>query len=183
MTVNAGDQRIDERLAATDALTNKLNSSGGAFGGGLVAGYNFVMTGNIAAGPYVSWDIYNQKINHDFPGGSFIIGSTTHWIAEVGLKAAYAVSGSTAVYGLAGASFLNEDLRINFGGPVTNESRTHVGITVGGGVNSALFFCRHRTGRSRCLRKSNTPGTKMPILKCRGPRQPSTTTTVASTTP
>lgn len=130
---NIGDQLIHEHRASTGALTNELANSSAEPGAGIVAGYNFALAGNVFGGPYVSWDFYDQRINNNFTGGTFI-GSTTNWVVDVGLKAGYAASWNAAIYGLIAASFLNEDQKINFGGPVTSDRRTIAGLSVGGGV-------------------------------------------------
>jgi opacity protein-like surface antigen len=135
LTGLVGDQRIDERISLSGLLTNRLEDSNTGFGGGMVVGYNWAIAYNVYAGVFASFDGINQNIIRRFGGASFI-GSSTNWMLDAGLKVGYAPSRNTSVYGLVAASWLNEDLEINFGGPVTSENRTLSGFTVGAGVEA-----------------------------------------------
>jgi hypothetical protein len=129
----AGDQKIVERLALGGDVTNSLTDSSSDLGGGVVVGYNFTPWNNrIIVGPFVSFDWLDQEINHEFAGGTFI-GSTAHWIGTAGVKAGLAVAPGAFLYGLVGGSLLEEELNIDFGGPVTSRNETVSGVTVGAG--------------------------------------------------
>src|SRR5262249_34623663 len=114
---NWGRSRVIERSADNGVVTNDFNDSGDPLGVGVAAGFYFAPRGNLRVGPFVSLDYLNQTINHTFFGGTFL-GTTTHWIGTVGVKGGVMTSPGLFAYGLAGVSFLNEDLNINFGGPV-----------------------------------------------------------------
>lgn len=133
IALNAGDQEITERLVEGGDITNRLVDRDDDVFGGVVAGYNFAPFNNrIVVGPFISFDWGDQTIQHDFAGGTFI-GSETDWIATAGLKAGVVVAPGTFLYGLVGGSLLEEELNIDFGGPVTSRNETVSGVTVGGG--------------------------------------------------
>lgn len=134
-------QEIVESLAANGTVTNQLRNRKSTLGAGVTGGYNFVpWNNNVRVGPFVSFALLDQTINRTFAGGSFI-GSTTNWIAAMGVKAGIVNQGGVFVYGLAALSLLNQDLNINFGGPVTSENKTLPGLTVGvGGEYRPLFL-------------------------------------------
>jgi opacity protein-like surface antigen len=130
---NTGDQEIIETLDATGAVTNRLQDRNDPLGFGVVAGYNFVPWHNrVFVGPFASLDYLRQTINRNFAGGSFI-GSTTNWVGNLGIKSGVAIQPGMSVYGLAGLGVLNEDLNINFGGPVTASNKTIPGFMLGAG--------------------------------------------------
>jgi vacuolar-type H+-ATPase subunit E/Vma4 len=133
IALNAGDQEITERLADGGEITNRLADRDDDVFGGVVVGYNFAPFNNrIVVGPFISFDWGDQTIQHDFAGGTFI-GSETDWIATAGLKAGVVVAPGAFLYGLVGGSLLDEELNIDFGGPVTSQNETVPGVTVGGG--------------------------------------------------
>jgi hypothetical protein len=126
---NWGRVRSTETLAATGAITNQFTDSGDPIGGGLVAGYNFrPWNNNIILGPFASFDWLNQAINHN--GAGFLLGTTTHWFATVGAKGGYVVSPGVYLYGLAGASWLNQSLNVNFATAASTNATTP-GFTLG----------------------------------------------------
>ena len=103
------------------------------FGGGVVAGYNFALANGLIVGPYLSFDALNMSIRRTFPAGTFI-GSTTHWFASAGAKVGMTTSSGLFIYGLGGASLLNQELNINFGGPFTSDTKNTPGGTLGVGA-------------------------------------------------
>jgi hypothetical protein len=127
---NWGRVRSTERLATTDVITNQFTDSGDPLGVGIVAGYNFrPWNNNIVVGPFASFDWLNQTINHTFAGGQFL-GTTTHWIATVGAKGGTVVTPGVYLYGLAGASWLNQSLNVNFA-TAASSNVTTPGFTLG----------------------------------------------------
>jgi len=127
---NFGRVRTTETFGATGQTTFQSTDSGDPFGVGIVAGYNFrPWNNNIVLGPFASFDFLNQTINHTFAGGQFL-GTTTHWIATVGAKGGYVVTPSLYLYGLAGASWLNHDLNVNFATAASSKVTTP-GFTLG----------------------------------------------------
>lgn len=135
--------RSTETLAATGAVTNQFTDSGDPLGGGIVAGYNFrPWNYSIVVGPFVSFDWLDQTINHTFPAGTFL-GTTTNWIGTAGLKAGVVPTPGIFLYGLVGVSWLNKDMNINFGGPVTSRNTTVPGFPLGlGGEFQPSFLQR-----------------------------------------
>jgi hypothetical protein len=130
---NFGLVKTREFLRSTGARTFESEDRGDPLGAGVVVGYNFrPWSNNVLIGPFASFDFLKQTINHNFGGGSFF-GTTTHWIATAGVKAGIVTAPGLMVYGLGGVAVLNEDLNINFGGPVTSQNTTIPGATVGVG--------------------------------------------------
>jgi hypothetical protein len=131
---NFGRVRTKEALAATDQTTFESTDSGDPLGIGVVVGYTFAPSSNaLLVGPFLSMDFLNQTINHNFAGGAFF-GTKTHWVGTLGAKVGVAPTSNLFVYGLFGGSVLNEDLNINFGGPVTSQNVTVTGFTSGFGA-------------------------------------------------
>ena len=127
---NWGRVRSTETSATTGVITNQFSDSGDPLGVGIVAGYNFrPWNNNIVVGPFASFDFLNQTINHTFTGGQFL-GTTTHWIATVGAKGGYVVTPGVYLYGLAGASWLNQTLNVNFA-TAASSNVTTPGFTLG----------------------------------------------------
>jgi opacity protein-like surface antigen len=121
---------ITERDAFSDRVTNRLRDCKDPLGIGVVAGYNFApWNNNIVVGPFFSFDWLRQTINHTFPGGTFL-GTTTHWITTTGAKVGVATAPGILVYGLAGASWLNHDLNVNFA-TAASRNTTTPGFTLG----------------------------------------------------
>ena len=128
---NWGRVRSTETLDATGAQTNQFTDSGDPIGGGINVGFNFKpWNSNIVIGPFVSVDKLNQTINHNFAGGSFL-GTKTNLITTVGAKVGVLTTPSLLLYGTGSVSWLKEDLNINFGGPVTSNSTTVRGSSLG----------------------------------------------------
>ena len=133
---NWGRVRSTERLATTGVVTNRFTDSGDPIGVGIVGGYNFRPWNNaFVVGPFASFDFLNQTINHRFAGGQFL-GTTTRWFVNVGAKAGVDVAPGIFVYGLAGAAFLNHDLKVNFA-TAASSNVTTPGFTLGLGAEYA----------------------------------------------
>ena len=132
---NFGTVQSTETLAATSVVTNQFDDSGDPIGFGVVVGDNFAFN-KIVVGPFVSFDVLNQTINHTFPApaGSFL-GTTAHWSILAGAKVGVVATPLIFVYGLGGISGLNEDLNINFGpGRTSSSTTTTTGFAFGGGA-------------------------------------------------
>jgi hypothetical protein len=130
-----GRLRIKEFDAFSGQQTNDISETKDPPGGGVAVGYNFALGNGMIVGPYLSFDVLNMSINRTFAGGTFI-GSTMHWFATAGAKVGMMTSPGIFIYGLGGVSLLNQDLNINFGGPVTSDRRNTPGGTVGVGGES-----------------------------------------------
>ena len=138
---NTGRTRTTESFADDGGVTNRFDDSGDPLGAGIVVGHNFAIgNGRFAIGPFMSADWLRQTINHNFAGGTFI-GTTTNWMLTTGVKAGVMAAPNVFVYGLGGVSWLNENLNINFGGPVTSGNTIVPGITLGlGGEMRPTFL-------------------------------------------
>jgi opacity protein-like surface antigen len=90
-------------------------------------------------GAFVRYDagVGDQNNVVTFPNGSFY-GTETNGTATLGAK--FGVAVNPLFYGLAGVSFMNQNLKINFGGPVTNVNTTVPGFTFGFGIEEKLAF-------------------------------------------
>jgi hypothetical protein len=143
-------------LTANSALTTNLEyldgglvstrSVRGQHGGvDFGAGFNWDMlqipgtTSHIVAGPVVRVEagVGDQNNVFTFPNGSFY-GTEKNYILFAGFKAGVEVN--PLFYGLAGVSLMNQNLKINFGGPVTNVNTTVPGFTFGFGMEEKLAF-------------------------------------------
>jgi opacity protein-like surface antigen len=123
-----------ERSAATDEVTNRFKDCKDPLGIGIVAGYNFApWNNNIVVGPFASFDYAPLSINHTFPTGNYL-GSRSHWVTTAGIKAGIVTTPGIFFYGLTGAALLNQDLNINFGGPIASSNTTVPGYTLGLGA-------------------------------------------------
>ncbi len=130
--LNRATQVTTERSRTTDT-GQEFHTHGDPPGIGFVATYLFAPgSGALRVGPFASFDILRQTVNHDFAGGRFL-GTTTHWFATTGLKAGAVVRPDLFIYGLTGASWLNEDLNVNFA-TASSSNVTIPGVTVGLGA-------------------------------------------------
>lgn len=130
--LNRATQVTTERSRITDN-TKEFRTHGDPPGIGFAATYLFAPgTGALRVGPFASFDILRQTVNHDFAGGQFL-GTTTHWFATAGLKAGAVVRPDLFIYGLTGASWLNENLNVNFA-TASSSNVTIPGVTLGLGA-------------------------------------------------
>jgi opacity protein-like surface antigen len=109
------------------------------FGVGVVAGYAFSPWNNVRVSPFVSVDYPNQTLNHVFPGGSYL-GTTSKFTGTAGVKAGPVVTISPSLpsfwlYGIAGASVLNEDVNVSFGGTLSGSNQNVAGTSLGAGLS------------------------------------------------
>ncbi len=130
--LNRATQVTTERSRTTDN-TKEFRTHGDPPGIGFAATYLFAPENSaLRVGPFASFDILRQTVNHDFAGGQFL-GTTTHWFATAGLKAGAVVRPDLFIYGLTGASWLNEDLNVNFA-TASSSNVTIPGVTLGLGA-------------------------------------------------
>ena len=144
----AWDQRINERIAGTHIVTNRLTDYREAGGIGVVGGYDWGLSGlpGITFGPTASFNYIGQSNNHNFAGG-FFIGTHINWNATIGGRLGWQVNDRFQLYGLGGVEFSNYDLRSNFAGPVIAVNRTVTGWFAGGGVEYSQPDWRTMNGR------------------------------------
>jgi hypothetical protein len=131
-----GTSHADQTSIETDRVTDIqsiFHARGDLPGVGFVATYLFAPWSNaLRVGPFASFDILRQTVNNNFAGGQFL-GTTTQWFATTGAKAGVVVSPDVFIYGLAGASWLNEDLNVKFA-TASSSNVTIPGVTLGLGA-------------------------------------------------
>ncbi len=129
--INRADQTSIETLRSTD-IQKFFHDIDDPPGVGFVATYLFAPWNNaLRVGPFASFDVLRQTVNHNFAGGQFL-GTTTHWFATTGVKAGAAIRPDLFIYGLTGVSWLNEDLKVNFA-TASSSNVTVPGATLGFG--------------------------------------------------
>jgi len=140
-----------EFFAMTDEQTNHFDDTGNGFGGGVNGGYNWMPWGsNIVTGVVFDANGLNDKVNHTFPGGTFI-GSTVNFEASADLRAGVLVTPSTLLSVQTGVSVADQRLQINFGGPITDTTQWTAGYNLGGGAEWMLPANVLPWGRSTSL--------------------------------
>ena len=124
----------NEFLAATGARTNAFNDSGSGFGGGFNIGYNWQPWGNsVVVGVAIDANILSDSVKHSFVGGTSI-ASTITFDASAMARAGVLATPNLLLFGQTGFSVANQNLKINFGGPVTNENQLTPGFSLGAGA-------------------------------------------------
>jgi hypothetical protein len=84
-------------------------------------------------------DVGSAQVSHDFPNGS-VFRSNIELSASILGIAGVQVAPQAAVYGLLGPSLGRENVTINFGGPITDETHWTPGITAGLGTQFLLPY-------------------------------------------
>jgi hypothetical protein len=87
----------------------------------------------VVVAPFVSLDFPNNSVFHYFPGGSYL-GTTSNVSATLGVKIGPNVTPNLWLYGIAGASLLNETMKINFIPAYSSSDATVAGATIGVGA-------------------------------------------------
>lgn len=109
------------------------------FVGGLHAGYNW-QSGSFVYGVEGDIDYTNVKGDHDFDigGGTGNLSLNSDWQGSVRLRAGYAVD-TWLFYGTGGVAFGRAELEASASGYDTvSDKNTHVGWTLGAGVEKAF---------------------------------------------
>ena len=128
----------DEFSADTGMRTNRFDDTGSSFSGGVNFGYNWQPWGNnVVAGVVVEIDGLHDSVRHDFPGGNYI-GSVVDFNAAVLARGGVLVTPDVLLSVQTGVSFAHQQLKIDFGGPETNESQWTPGFTLGFGAEWIL---------------------------------------------
>jgi hypothetical protein len=127
--INRAEEKIVETSRATDD-TSTFHPVGDPPGFGFQATYLFSPWHNaLRIGPFASVDVLHQTVNQNFAGGQFL-GTTTHWLATTGGKFGGVVTPDVFLYGLAGVSWLNRNLNVNFATAASSAVNTS-GFTAG----------------------------------------------------
>ena len=129
-----------ERLATTGVVTNRFSDRADPLGGGVLIGYKFApWAKSIVISPFASFDFINAPVNHNFVGGSSL-GTTENFIGTAGVKAGPQFD-ALWLYGIAGASVMNETRNVNFIPVSSSQSVWVAGATLGlGGAWQPTFL-------------------------------------------
>jgi hypothetical protein len=126
--------KLDERVADTGEVTHQFSDSKDPLGVGVVVGTKFApWANNVVVSPFLSFDYLNMSVNHAFPNGSFL-GTKSNFAATAGVKVGPQLPMGVWLYGIAGASLLNETLNVNFIPVASSKATTVPGATVGVGA-------------------------------------------------
>ena len=122
-----------EFFAATGERTNRFDDTGSGFGGGVNFGYNWQPWGNnVVVGVVFDINGLNDSVRHDFTGGNYI-GSVVNFTGSALVSGGVLVTPNVLLFGQGGISIAKQQLKIDFGGPETNESQWTPGFTLGFG--------------------------------------------------
>jgi opacity protein-like surface antigen len=136
---------ILEKDATNGVAKNGFGESSRAGGGGFIVGANtrifsrMVLPDDASPRPVerllLSFDFFNQDTSHVFPTTpQTFIGATSKFMVTGEVQLGINVVPGVQIYGIGGFSVLNQDLNINFGGPVTTQNNTTIGPTYGAGL-------------------------------------------------
>jgi hypothetical protein len=110
--------------------TNANSVKGDPLGGGVNVGFAFRWPGsNLVIDPFFAFDFPNTKANFVFPNGS-VIGVKNNYEGTFGVKVG-PTFGLNWFYAIAGVSFLNETLTVNFIPMSSSMTTTVPGATLG----------------------------------------------------
>jgi hypothetical protein len=113
--------------------TNEFTDSKDPIGFGLIFGAKYrPFTSNVVVSPFVSFDYLGMSINHTFANGSFL-GTRSNVAGTLGVKIGPQFDSGIWLYGIAGASALNEKLQVNFIPVASTTTTTVAGGTAGFG--------------------------------------------------
>ncbi len=126
--------RTNEYLAATGVPTNAFTNSGSGFSGGINLGHNWQPWGDIfVVGTGVDVNLVNDNVKRSFAGGTFI-SSTINFTGAAQVRAGGLATPALMLYVQTGIAIANQNLKINFGGPITSQSQITPGFTLGAGA-------------------------------------------------
>jgi hypothetical protein len=123
----------NEFLTGTDIRSTSLVDHGTGFGGGVNFGWNWQpINATSLIGVVIDVNGVHEPVQHDFFGGAYI-GSVVNFSASAQVRGGVLVTPNVLLFGQGGISVSNQQLKIDFGGPETNESKTIPGLTLGFG--------------------------------------------------
>jgi hypothetical protein len=129
----SAELRWIERLDATGVTTNEGRVRRDPAGIGFTLGYGFKPWGNaIVVDPFISVDVLGWSVNQNFAGGNFL-GTKSNVQGTLGVKIGPALGQNGWLYGIAGASALNEKLTVQFLPLSASRTQTVPGGTIGVG--------------------------------------------------
>jgi hypothetical protein len=124
-----------EMLAATGMITDRNTVLGNPGAGvGVTAAFAAAVAtpiGGVIVDPFVSFDYFNHAVEQPL-GGSAFLATKSNYQGTAGVKIGPPVGATGWVYGIAGASFLNETLTVaNFVSESSSRNTTVPGLTLG----------------------------------------------------
>jgi hypothetical protein len=124
-----------EMLAATGMITDRNTVLGNPGAGvGVTAAFAAAVAtpiGGVIVDPFVSFDYFNHTVEQPL-GGSAFLATKSNYQGTAGVKIGPPVGATGWVYGIAGASFLNETLTVaNFVSESSSRNTTVPGLTLG----------------------------------------------------
>jgi len=121
-----------ESIAATGALFHHFDAFASGAGGGLNFGYNWLPWGNKWLAGVVA------DINFLSDSGGHVFETMDNLMASGQMRVGYLMAPSLLCYGQTGVSLARESLKVDFGGPITEQSRVAPGYAIGAGAEWAL---------------------------------------------
>jgi hypothetical protein len=127
-----GTVATTEVTVATGALFHHFDSLAGGGGGGVNLGYNWLPWGNSGLVGVIG------DIDGLSDSGGHVFRATDNVTGTAGLRAGWFTSPDLLWYGQTGVAIADEKIKVDFGGPITNASRTAAGYELGAGAEWAL---------------------------------------------
>lgn len=132
------DVKTTEELATTGAVTHEFSDCCSGAGGGLNAAFHWQLPGNWVLGGAVDAYFPNDEVSHPFAGGMYL-RSTVDFTATFQARAGYVAMPNLLLYAQTGLAIGNQNLKINFGGPISSRTDTTTGYALGGGIEYRLY--------------------------------------------
>ncbi len=128
--------------------TFQSHDTGSGVGGGFDIGWNWQPWNNrFVVGVVGDANWLNDRVRHDFVGGNYI-GTDMTFMGSAQVRGGVLVNPSFLLYVQTGVAVANQQLKIDFGGPETNESQWTPGYTLGFGFEAKLPIRQLPFGRS-----------------------------------
>ncbi len=102
------------------------------------AGYDWQMPNGILLGGAVDAYFPNDQVSHPFFGGNYL-RSTVNFAATFQARAGMLAAPNLLLYAETGLAIGVQDLRINFGGPVSSRTAVTPGYVIGAGAEWRLY--------------------------------------------
>jgi hypothetical protein len=116
-----------ETTAATGARFHQFDTFAGGGGGGLDFGYNWLPWRN-------NWLVgVIADVNFLSDSGGHVFSTMDNLMASGQMRVGYLTMPGLLCYGQTGVSLARESLRVDFGGPITEQSRVAPGYAIGAG--------------------------------------------------
>jgi len=127
-----GTVGTSEVTTATGALFHHFDSLTGGGGGGVNLGYNWLPWGN-------SWLVgVVADIGGLSDSGGHVFRTTDDVTGTAGVRIGLFTSPDLLWYGQTGVAVTDENIRVDFGGPITGRSHSGAGYALGSGAEWAL---------------------------------------------